>query len=122
MHLLLVLFVFLFLLLFFFFPFSSSLFSRVHATLQVTLSVCRLVGRSVGRSVGLSVPLCFFFAFLGYLKVGKHIFKCLVSNKQHLHPSKSPCRSVGPSVCLSRFAFVAFLSSVKVGKFESRQE
>ena len=44
-------------------------FSRVHATLQVTLSVCRSVGLSVGRSHFA------FFAFLGYLQVGKHIFE-----------------------------------------------
>ena len=59
----------------------SSLFSRVHATLQVTLSVCRSVGLSVGRSVGWSVGRSHFafFAFLGYLQVGKHIFEYLVS-------------------------------------------
>ena len=49
-----------------------------------------------------------FLRFLGYFKVGKHIFKCLVSYKQHLRPYKSPCWSVGLSVCLSRFAFFAF--------------
>ena len=51
---------------------SFSLFSRVHATLQVTSSVCR----SVGLSVGLSHFA--FFAFLGYLQVGKHTFEYLV--------------------------------------------
>ena len=61
--------------------FMSNLFSRVHATLQVTLSVCRSVGLSVGRSVGWSVCRSHFafFAFLGYLQVGKHIFEYLVS-------------------------------------------
>ena len=61
------------------------IFSRVHATLQVTLSVGRLVGRSVGRLVGWSVCRSVglshfaFFAFLGYLKVGKHIFEYFMS-------------------------------------------
>ena len=80
-----------------------TFFSRVHATLQVTVSVRRLVGWSVGRLVGLSHFA--IFAFLGFLKVGKHIFEYLVSYKQHLGLYKSPCWSVGPSVRLSRFAF-----------------
>ena len=58
-----------------------------------------------------------FLRFLGYFKVGKHIFEYLVSYKQHSRLYKS----VGLSVCLSRFAFVKFLSCVKVGKCESRQ-
>ena len=74
--------------------------------LLVAMSVGRSVGWSVGRSVGLSHFA--FFAFLGYLQVGKHIFEYLVSYKQHSRLYKSPCWSVGPSVCLSRFAFFAF--------------
>ena len=90
----------------------------MHATLQVTLSVCRSVGLSVGRLVGLSVGRSHFafFAFLGYLQVGKHIFEYLKSYKQHSCLHKSLCWSVGPSVCLSRFAFFAFLGYFRVGK------
>ena len=59
--------------------FGRWFFSRVRATLQVAMSVCRLVGWSVGRSVGLSHFA--FFGFLGFSRVGKHIFECLVSYK-----------------------------------------
>ena len=81
-------------------------------------SLCRSVGWSVGRSVGLSVGLSHFafFAFLGYLQVGKHIFEYLESYKQHSRLYKSPCRSVRPSVGPSHFAFFAFLGYLEVGK------
>ena len=74
-----------------------SFFSCVHATLQVTMSVCRSVGLSVGLSVCLSHFA--FLHFLGYSKVGKHIFEYLLNYKQHSRLHKSPCRSVGPSTC-----------------------
>ena len=79
------------------------------------MSVRRSVGRSVGRLVGWLVFLSHFafFAFLGFLKVGKHIFEYLMSFKQHLRLYKTPCWSVGPSVCLSRFAFFAFFRLFK---------
>ena len=82
------------------------IFSRVHTTLQVTVSVC--------QSVGLSHFA--FFAFLGYSKVGKHIFEYLVSYKQHSRLYKSPYWSVGLSVFLSRSAFFHFSGYLKVGK------
>ena len=82
------------------------------------MSVGRLVGLSVGQSVGWSVcrSVChalLFLHLLGYFKVGKHIFEYLESYKQHSGLYKSPCWSVGPSVCLSRFAFFSFFRLFK---------
>ena len=64
--------------------------------------------RSFGRSVGKSVPLCFFLAFLGFLKVGKDIFEYFIGYKQYSRLYKALCWSVGPSICLSGFAFLYF--------------
>ena len=98
-----------------FFPIAFLLsFFFLVVCMRLYKSLCRSVGRLVRRLVGLSHFA--FFAFLGYLKVGKHIFKYLRSYKQHLHLYKSPCWSVGPSVCLSRFAFFAYLGYLQVGK------
>ena len=72
------------------------------------------VGPSVRPSVG---PSHFaFFAFLGYLEVGKHIFKYVMSHKQHLQSFCidqsviwSISWSVGLSVGQSNFAFLGYL-------------
>ena len=60
----------------------------------------------VGLSVGLShfVSHFAFFAFLGHLKVRKHISKYFKSNEQHSQFYKSLCWLVGLSVGLSHFA------------------
>ena len=69
------------------------------------LVTCTRLYKSFGRSVGKSVPLCFFLAFLGFLKVGKDIFEYFISYKQYSRLYKALCWSVGPSVCLSAFLY-----------------
>ena len=84
-------------------------------------STPRYVGLSVGQSVGRSVcPTLLFFAFLSSLKVDKCRFRYFMSGKQqfcsffHIRISISQtCWSVGPSVCLSHFAFLAFFRLFK---------
>ena len=60
---------------------ASFFFLFLVACARLYKSLCRLVGLSHFA----------FFAFLGDLKVGKHIFGYLVSYKQHLRLYKSPC-------------------------------
>ena len=87
--------------------FRKSYFTRLYK------SPCRSVRPSVGPSHFA------FFAFFGFLKVGKHIFQFFLSNKQHLQSlfldqsvNKSFCWLVGLSVdwlkfvCFHIFRFV----------------
>ena len=98
----------------------SSLFNRVHATLQPALSVGQSVGWSVGRSVGRSVTLYFFYDFIsltslllpkwsGDLKYGpcppardfgSRVSGLVTHSKSQKWPKMSKMSSVGPRFSL----------------------
>ena len=74
--------------------------------MEYFLVACTRLYKSPCRSVRPSVgPSHFaFFAFLGYLEVGKHIFKYVVSHKQHFRSfciNQSVIKSISWSVSLS---------------------